>query len=115
MVLIRVPPGWTASSEGYFLNAAALSDLSAAAKTYRLERDAWASAYRELVGNTEQLEARMKSQLAALGGEIEAERKTWGRRIRAARAPGVGVFAGAGYTPSGFEPVIGVGVVWRVW
>jgi hypothetical protein len=110
-----VPPGWTAEIEGYFLNATALSELSAAAKTYRLERDAWERAYYELSGKSGELEDRLQSQLAALKREIDQERSAWRSRVRKARSPGIGVFAGAGYSGSGeINAVIGVGLVWKI-
>lgn len=112
--LIRVPPGWTAKEEGYFLNAEALSSLTAAAKTYRLERDAWESAYRELSGKSEAYAADMKRSIAELRGQLDAERAAWKGELRRARSPGFGIFAGAGYTGSGVEAVVGVGVVWKV-
>jgi hypothetical protein len=114
IVLRRVPPGWTTEEEGYFLNAGALSSLTAAAKTYRLERDAWETAYRELSDKSGKYAADMKKSLAELRGQIDDERAAWKASLRRARSPGVGAFAGVGYTGSGYEAVVGIGVVWRL-
>lgn len=117
-VLIRVPPGWTASDEGYFLNAAALGGLTAAAKTYRLERDAWERAYCELSERSGIFAVALNEQVADLTRQIEAERSAWSARVKRAKwakNPGFGVFAGAAYAGSGeVEAVVGVGVVWRI-
>jgi hypothetical protein len=115
VVLIRVPPGWTATDEGYFLNAEALSNLTAAVKTYRLERDAWESAYYELSKSSESYAVEMRRSVKDLQRQIDDERTAWRSSLRRARAPGAGVFAGVGYTSGGAaEAVIGVGMVWRV-
>ena len=95
------------------MNAEALSSLTAAVKTYRLERDAWEEAYRELSEKSEGYAADMKNSMATLRGQIEDERKAWKSAVRRAKGAGFGVFAGAGHTGSGFEAVVGVGLVWR--
>jgi hypothetical protein len=112
--LIRVPPGWTAKEDGYFLNTEALSSLTAAAKTYRLERDAWEGAYHELSGKSEAYAAEMKRSIAGLRAQLDDERAAWKSALRKAKTPGFGVFIGAGYTGGGVEPVIGAGMVWRL-
>jgi hypothetical protein len=96
------------------LNAEALSSLTAAAKTYRLERDAWEDAYQELSEKSERYAEDMKKSITDLRRQLDDERKAWKSTLRRARSPGFGVFAGAGYAGSGFEAVIGVGLVWRV-
>ena len=110
MVLIRVPPGWTASEEGYFLNVEALTELTAAAKTYRLERDAWERAYYELFERTEGYGRSLESQVVALKEEMAAESAAWRRKVSATRGPGLGVFAGYGTSGA----TVGVGLVWRL-
>ncbi len=115
VVLIRVPPGWQAQTEGYYLNAEALSNLTAAAKTYRLERDEWIKAFDDLFDESELFRVTIEAQLADLRGQLQRERDAWQRDIKRARSPGFGIFAGVGVTSSGgIEPVAGVGVVWRV-
>jgi hypothetical protein len=113
--LIRVPPGWTATDEGYFLNAEALSSLTAAAKTYRLERDAWESAYYELSQNSKSYAAETRHSVSNLQKQIDDEREAWKSSLRRARAPGAGIFAGVGYTSGGTaEAVVGIGLVWKI-
>jgi hypothetical protein len=114
IILRHVPPGWTAEDEGYFLNSEALSSLTAAAKTYRLERDAWEQAYHELSEKSEEYAAGMKRSMTELRGQIDAERASWKSALRRSRSPGFGVFGGIGYTGSGYEAVVGVGIVWRI-
>lgn len=106
-----MPPGWTASDEGYYLNAEALSNLTAAAKTYRLERDAWEKSYRDLSERSKAYGQTVQAQLAALREEINAENAVWGKKVRKARSPGLGVFAGLGHDG---DAVVGIGAVWRV-
>jgi hypothetical protein len=110
-----VPPGWTAPSEGYFLDRDALSDLSAAAKTYRLERDAWEASYLDLSVRYDDYVAASKLLLTQLREQIDTERDARRREARKARSPGVGIFAGGAWTPHGIEAAVGVGLVWKVW
>jgi hypothetical protein len=113
--LIRVPPGWTAEAEGYFLNAEALSSLTAAAKTYRLEREAWETAYYELYGKANEFRRSTEELAADLRRQIDEERAARRAEIRRARNPGFGVFAGVGYAGGGgAEAVVGVGLVWKI-
>ena len=114
VVLIRVPPGWTAQTEGYYLNAEALSNLTAAAKTYRLERDEWERAFGKLSDEADIYKSTIEAQLAGLKNQLNRERDAWSRDIRRARSPGFGIFAGVGVVPGGVEAVAGVGVVWKV-
>ena len=114
VVLKRVPPGWTAQDEGYFLNAEALSSLAGAAKTYRLERDEWQKSYNELSDQSIKAQRALQAQLAELRRDLDGERDSWRAAVRRARSPSVGVFGGVGYAGSGFEPVIGIGLVWKI-
>jgi hypothetical protein len=114
IILRRVPPGWTTEEEGYFLNAEALSSLTAAAKTYRLERDAWESAYYDLAGKSEEYASDMKRSIAELRDRLDDERAAWKAELRKAKGAGIGLFAGAGYTGSEVKAVIGVGFVLKI-
>ena len=111
VTLIRVPPGWASSEAGYFLNAAALSELTAAARTYRLERDAWTRAYYELAEKSDAFRGSIEEQVAALREQLDAERSAWRASLSRSRGPGFGVFAGVGHRGEG---VVGAGIVWRV-
>jgi hypothetical protein len=111
VVLIHVPPGWTSETEGYYLNTEALSSLTAAAKTYRLESDTWEGAYYELSDKSKAFADEMAVRIDALKSQIEEERSAWRSAVRKARAPGFGLFGGIAHTG---EAVIGVGLVWRL-
>lgn len=57
----------------------------------------------------------MAAQIAEIKESHEAERREWQRALRRAKSPGLGVFAGAGYTTGGsVQGVVGVGLVWKV-
>jgi hypothetical protein len=114
IVLIHTPPGWTTPTEGYFLDVKTMSDMTAAIKTYRLERDAWQDAYQELSEKSEKFGIDMRKSLSDLRGQLEEERAAWKAELSRARSPGFGVFAGAGYTGSAVEVVVGVGAVWKL-
>jgi hypothetical protein len=114
VVLKRVPPGWTAEEEGYYLNTEALSSLTAASKTYRLERDAWMKAYYELSDKSESFRGSVETQIKELRRQLDEERSAWKSSLRKARSPGFGVFAGAGYAGGEVEVVVGMGLVWRL-
>lgn len=59
---------------------------------------------------------KTNERLTGIETSIEAERRAWKNEIRKAKLPGLGVFAGAGYGSRGdIQPVIGVGLVWRLW
>ena len=109
-----VPAGWTSPIEGYFLNELALRGLTGAARTYRLERDAWEQAYGELFDMSAAFQAETQERILGLNEQLDAERSAWGKEVRRARSFGFGVFAGAGIVPGGFEPVVGAGIVWRI-
>ena len=109
-----MPPGYTTDEEGYFLNAEALSNLAAASKTYRLERDEWEKAYKELNSKAISDQQKLQLQLNELKTDLENERAKWRAEVSRARSPGVGVFLGYGYNGHSFEPSIGVGLVFKV-
>ena len=114
VVLIRVPPGWTAPREGYYLTAEALSNLTAASKTYRLERDAWEQAYYELSDMAGAFRTDIEGQIAGLTQQPENERAAWAKSLRRSRSPRIGVFGGVGYGPGGsLEPWVGPGAAWQ--
>jgi hypothetical protein len=98
-------------TEGYYLNTEALSNLTAAAKTYRLEREEWERAYYELSDKSEAFADDMTTRFDGLKKQIEEERVAWRSAVRKARAPGFGLFGGVSHTG---EPVLGVGLVWRL-
>lgn len=96
------------------MNELALRGLTGAARTYRLERDAWEQAYGELFDMSAAFQAETQGRILGLNEQLDAERSAWGKEVRRARSFGFGVFAGAGIVPGGFEPVVGAGIVWRI-
>jgi hypothetical protein len=83
-------------------------------QTYRTERDVWAESYNELSDESLSHAAEQRENIAALKLQLDRERAEWKKALRGAKNaknPGFGVFAGAGYTGSGYEAVIGVGIV----
>jgi RNA polymerase-binding transcription factor DksA len=91
-----------------------MQEITAMAQTYRTERDIWAESYKDLSDKATAHAAEQRENLAALRAQIENERSAWKGELRKAKSPGFGIFAGVGYTGSGVEAVVGVGVVWRL-
>jgi hypothetical protein len=114
IVLKVVPPGWVTDETSYVMNEEAARETYAAIRTYREERDAWVNAYYDLKGNSESFAESQRKLLTDLREQLNDERNEWRTVLRRARSPGLGVFAGAGYTGSGVEAVIGVGIVWKI-
>jgi hypothetical protein len=114
IILQRVPPGWVAEEESYVMNEEALRTTYAAIATYKQERNAWENAYHELNRTSSEYAISQEKKLANLESILNAERDSWRQMIRRARMPGVGIFAGAGYTGTEVKFVIGVGAVWRL-
>lgn len=58
----------------------------------------------------------MAAQIAEIREAHAKERQEYQRELRRTRAPGLGVFAGAGYAPADSEVrfVVGVGLVWKI-
>jgi hypothetical protein len=116
--LQRVPPGWTAPESGYFFDEAALVEFTTAALTYEAESLAWQEAYWELDGKYKQTLSDFERRLDVIGEEHNKTVAQWERELakakRRERLPGFGVFGGIGYTGSGYEAVVGVGIVWRI-
>lgn len=86
---LRVHAGWIAPTDGYFLTDFAMRDTVSG----------WAEAVKvadvreqALVALREEIKLQqtdLKRQLAALQGEIDAERKAWRSRVRWGKAQGL--------------------------
>jgi outer membrane receptor for monomeric catechols len=115
--LLRVPPGWVAPTSGYFFEEAALVEFATAAFTYEAENETWQSAYWELDGKYKKSLSDFERRLDVISEKHNEERAQWkldlAKAKRRGHLPGIGFFAGAGYTGSGIEPVIGFGLVWK--
>lgn len=110
-IVMRVPPGWQADKEGYFLNPAALQYLVADAESWEQTAGVWESAYNDLNERYQTYIRETKTRYLQLTSEIEREREQWRKKVRRERtSPGIGVFGG--YGVSGWT--VGVGLVWRV-
>ena len=114
IVLKHVPAGYVVEAEGYFVDIPTMQEITAMVQTYRTERDIWAESYKELSEESLSHAAEQRENLAALKKQLGEERAAWKSALRKAKNPGFGIFIGAGYTGSGVEPVIGAGVVWRL-
>jgi hypothetical protein len=113
-----VPPGWAAPTSGYFFEEAALAEFATAAFTYEAESLAWQRAYWELDGRHRKALSDFDARLGVVaerhGAAVDAYEKEMSKARRRERLPGLGVFAGVGYGGDGVEPVIGVGLVWKL-
>ena len=95
---LRVHAGWTAPTDGYFLNDSAMRDTVSGWATARKEADIRLQALEALREEIKMQQADLKRQLAALQSEIVAERKAWRSRVRWGKAQGLvyGIVLGFG-------------------
>ncbi len=85
-------------------------------QTYRERSEYWEKAHDSISAEFRTYIDQTNERLNNIESAIEAERTAWKKEIRKAKAPGLGVFAGAGYGSSGDpQAVIGVGLVWKIW
>jgi hypothetical protein len=96
------------------MNEEAMRTVYKSIATYRLERDAWRTAYYELVDTSNQFAEEQQVILNSVKRSLDEERTAFKIAIRKARAPGWGPFVGIGYGGGGIEAVIGFGYVWRI-
>jgi hypothetical protein len=93
-------------------------EFATAAFSYEAESLAWQRAYWELDGKYRDTLDGFEKRLAVIGekhdGTVAAYEKELAKARRRERLPSFGVFAGAGYSGGGVGPVIGVGVVWKI-
>ena len=113
----RVPAGWVAPEISYVLNEEAERQTIIALETYEEKLILWQNAYDELYQKAENYRLDMESRWAKVMQEIRDMETAHKKELRAARSkarsPGVGVFAGFGYSDGEFNPTVGVGLVWR--
>lgn len=111
-----VPKGYSSPAEGYWLDVPTGRNLLHMIRTYREQSEYWEKAHGALSEEFRAYIDKTDERLTGIESSIEAERKGWKNEIRKAKLPGLGVFAGAGYSSSGdLQAVIGVGLVWRLW
>ena len=111
-----VPQGYVSPAEGYWLDVPTGRNLLHMIRTYRERAEYWEAAHGALSAEFKAYIDKTNERLTTIETSIEAERKAWKNEIRKARLPGLGVFAGAGYSASGnVDAVVGIGLVWRLW
>ena len=86
---LRVYPGWTARSKGFFLTDAAMRDTIEGWGTARKEADIRQQALEALRDEIAAQTQQMKRDLADLQREISAERKLWRSRVRRGKTQGI--------------------------
>ena len=102
-------------ADGYWLDVPTGRNLLHMESTYR-ERSTGSGNTGHSLRSSGLILTRQTSGLTGIESSIEAERKSWKNEIRKAKLPGLGVFAGAGYSASGnVDAVVGIGLVWRLW
>ena len=111
-----VQKGYSSPAEGYWLDVPTGRNLLHMVRTYREQSEYWETAHGALSEEFRAYIEKTDARLTGIESSIEAERKAWKNEIRKARLPGLGVFAGAGYSASGnVDAVVGIGLVWRLW
>lgn len=86
---IRVLPGWTAQTAGYFLTDAAMRDTIAGWTEARKVADVRQQALEALREEIRLQQADLKRQLAELQHEIADERRLWRSRVRWSKVQGL--------------------------
>ena len=111
-----VPQGYVSPADGYWLDVPTGRNLLHMVRTYREQSEYWEREHGALSEEFRAYIDKTNERLTGIESSIEAERKSWKNEIRKAKLPGLGVFAGAGYSASGnVDAVVGIGLVWRLW
>jgi len=111
-----VPQGYVSPSEGYWLDVPTGRNLLHMIRTYREKAEYWEREHGALSDEFRAYINKTDVRLTEIEANIEAERKAWKNEIRKIKLPGLGIFAGVGYgAECEIEPIVGVGLVWRLW
>ncbi len=111
-----VQKGYSSPADGYWLDVPTGRNLLHMVRTYREQSEYWEREHGALSEEFRAYIDKTNERLTGIESSIEAERKSWKNEIRKAKLPGLGVFAGAGYSASGnVDAVVGIGLVWRLW
>lgn len=111
-----VPKGWTSSTEGYWMAEQAGRDILTGWKIDREQKIIYMNALEESDQKLAQLKEIVSEEFADIKRAHEEDRAQWQKELRRARLPGIGFFAGIGYTTNNkIEGVAGVGIVWKIW
>lgn len=98
------------------MNEQAGRDMLIGWKKDREERDIYKAAAEESDKKMAELKDVVTEEFANIKAANEADRKQWKKELFKAKAPGIGIFAGVGYTSQGsIDGVVGFGLVWKLW
>ena len=109
-----MPTGWTAQRPGYWGEIEDGRDTLAIIKTAQGEATAWEKAYYTSEANRIKFENSITIRFDDMEESLAVREKAHKKEVRAAKAPGWGIFIGGGDDQNGeFTPAFGVGIVWR--
>ena len=111
-----IPKGWTSPTDGYWMTEQAGRDVLTGWKIDREQKIIYMGALEESEQKIAQLKEIVSEEFANIKRAHDEDRASWQKELRRARSPGIGFFAGIGYTTNNkIEGVAGVGIVWKIW
>lgn len=111
-----IPKGWTSPTDGYWMTEQAGRDVLTGWKIDREQKIIYMGALEESEQKIAQLKEIVSEEFANIKRAHDEDRAQWQKELRRARSPGIGFFAGIGYTTNNkIEGVAGVGIVWKIW
>ena len=111
-----IPKGWTSPTDGYWMTEQAGRDVLTGWKIDREQKIIYMGALEESEQKIAQLKEIVSEEFANIKRAHDEDRASWQKELRRARLPGIGFFAGIGYTTNNkIEGVAGVGIVWKIW
>ena len=111
-----IPKGWTSPTDGYWMTEQAGRDVLTGWKIDREQKIIYMGALEESEQKIAQLKETVSEEFANIKRAHDEDRASWQKELRRARSPGIGFFAGIGYTTNNkIEGVAGVGIVWKIW
>lgn len=110
-----VPAGYTTPTSGYFLTEQAGRDVLEGWSSDRAAKEAYKAALDDMYSEWQVFKDDMTAQITAVKDSLTAEREANRIALKKARAPGLGVFGGIGFTSNGdIKAVVGIGLVYKV-
>ena len=111
-----IPKGWTSPTDGYWMTEQAGRDVLTGWKIDREQKAIYMNALEDSEQRLAQLKEVVGEEFADIKRAHDEDRAQWQKELRRARLPGIGFFAGIGYTTNNkIEGVAGVGIVWKIW
>ena len=111
-----IPKGWTSPTDGYWMTEQAGRDVLTGWKIDREQKIIYMGALEESEQKIAQLKEIVSEEFANIKRAHDEDRASWQKELRRARSPGIGFFAGIGYTTNNkIDGVAGVGIVWKIW